>query len=116
MDWGSIIIAILGGGIIASGITVFANRRDTTANTYQKLSETVGNLSDDLSEERSARRSDKVFFEAELVKLKQVNKDLEYSLRVLWDGNRENVLQLRELKQKPRFEPPGLFFRGSDKE
>ena len=46
---------------------------------------------------------------------KEEMRIMERALRNMWDGNRRNIEQLRELDQTPRYEPPGVNFRGEDK-
>ena len=47
---------------------------------------------------------------------KEEMRIMERALRNMWDGNRRNIAQLRELDQTPRYEPPGTIFRGGDDE
>ena len=80
MDWGNFVIALFMGTFAGSVVAILANRRKTSADTYQKLSATVSSLIDDLGEERAHRRKDKAYFQEEL---ERIRVDYKYKLAAL---------------------------------
>ena len=80
MEWSSILAALLGGSVAATIIALYANRRNTSADTYSKLANTVSSLTEDLGSERAARRQDKQYFQESL---DRVVMDYERKLKAL---------------------------------
>ena len=94
----AIVISVI--GVMASRKKDDAQANAITSGEWQKLYDVQKGRVDDL--------------EMLVKEYKEEMRIMERALRNMWDGNRRNIAQLRELDQKPRYEPPGINFRGGD--
>lgn len=112
MDWNSIIIAVLGGGLAGSIIAVIANRRNKSADTYQKLATVVGSLADELKKEQASRQKDREYFNNELVAMRKEFKEWADDI---FDGTVLNIAYMQNNGMEPPYMPgPKPVFRGSE--
>lgn len=77
MNWEPVVIALLGGGLLGSIVLGLMNRKNTSADTFQKLSNTVTILRKGLDEEIASRRADRDAFQETLDMLR-----LDYETRI----------------------------------
>jgi hypothetical protein len=73
MDWTAIIVALLAGGGLANIILALGNKDDTKAGAYQKLSNVVITLTNELTEEIEARKKDRHTNNEEILRLGREN-------------------------------------------
>lgn len=105
MDWNSIIIAILGGGLVSSFIIVFANRKNRVASAYKDLSDTVTSLSADLKRERTDRKKEYGELDKKFDELKTQNELLKNLVDDMFEWFVYNDSALRDAGLVPPIDP-----------
>ena len=103
MNYETLITVLITSGVISSLVAVYANRKNNDADTFLKLSATVASLTDDLNEERAARRSDKSEFENAIAALQTkydtIVQGLERRISELERERNELLIENRRLRE-----------------
>ena len=110
MDWTNIVIALIASGLVGTVIGTVANRRNSDADTYQKLVTVVNGMADELSEEKDARRRDVAYLNGQLDDMR--NQFQEWA-NDIFEGSILNIQYMEANGMKPPYTPkPMPIFRG----